>query len=341
MTRREKRLVLITGSLVGTFALLGAGKKYVVAPLREADTRTRELQDSLLQHRSLYERAVEAQTTVRRYGGRAFGTDVEETSARIGEYLTKQIADAGLDDRRFTRVPVGSRPLTPNRARGSSMPTETGWSIQGVGPLGKIVDLLFRIDSDTRLHRIENLTVGTADSSAERTVSFRFLTLVLEPMRDVTTLDDEAAVRIDPAKRKLHDGIARRALFRPYFKRPPPPPEPPPAPSRPEPAPPAPPGPETFRVVSLSEWQGKPEVLVLDTTENRTTKYHTGDNLAGGKVLMVDYRALHAPRKPELQSLSRVIISTNDELWAVESGDTLADKYRLAAERVPPQLKND
>ena len=341
MTRRERRLTLVVVSFAGAFALFGAGKRFVLGPLREADGRTQELEDSLRQHLGVYNRALQAQAIVEQHGRRAFGTSVEETSARIGEYLTERIADAGLDDRRFSRVPSGMRQLTPTPAGGSSMPTEVGWSIQGVGPIGKIVDLLFRLDSDTRLHRIENLTVGMAESVAERTVSFRFLALVLKPPRGVEILNAKDAVKIDDAQRKLRDGIARRALFRPYVKRPPPPPTPPPTPPPAPPPAPPPPGPETFRVISLSEWRGEPEVLVLDTTENRTTKYHTGDALAGGKVVMVDYRPLPSPRKPELRSLSRVIISTKDELWAVESGDTLADKYRLADERVPSQLKHD
>ncbi len=91
-------------------------------------------------------------------------------------------------------------------------------------------------------------------------------------------------------------------------------------------------------MVSLSEWQGRPEVHVRDLTNQSLASYGQGDDLAGGKIVAVDYRSLPHPAKPGLQSHSRVIVKIGEAFWAVERGQTLADKRQLAAEQLPEKL---
>ncbi len=99
-----------------------------------------------------------------------------------------------------------------------------------------------------------------------------------------------------------------------------------------------PPGPESLRVVSLSEWQGQPEVHVRDMAAEKTLRFKPGDNLAGGVVRMVDYRPMPLPGNEALKSFSRVIIQIGAEYWAVERGQTLADKHKLSPEQLPDNL---
>jgi hypothetical protein len=98
------------------------------------------------------------------------------------------------------------------------------------------------------------------------------------------------------------------------------------------------PGPESLRVVSLSEWQGSPEIHVRDTVNERTLRYSPGDTLAGGVVVMVDYRALPMPGKEVLKSFSRVILKIDNEYWAIERGRTLAEKYKLTPDQLPDPM---
>ena len=102
--------------------------------------------------------------------------------------------------------------------------------------------------------------------------------------------------------------------------------------------PPVPPGPETFRIVSLSEWQGQPEVHVRDMTTLKTALYKTGDALAGGTIVLVDYRAMPLPGASGLQSFSRVIVRVKDEFFAIERGQTLADLRKMELAQLPPEL---
>jgi hypothetical protein len=138
-------------------------------------------------------------------------------------------------------------------------------------------------------------------------------------------------------ERRLYDDLVTRDILRPYIKRPPPGPA-----TTPSPAIPAAPGevagPESLRVVSLSEWKGEPEVHVRDVTRSKTFRYKPGDALAGGTIVMIDYRPLPFPGNEVLKSFSRVILKIGSEFWAVERGRTLAEKHRLAPEQLPTEL---
>ena len=78
--------------------------------------------------------------------------------------------------------------------------------------------------------------------------------------------------------------------------------------------------------------------MVLDSNENKTAIYKIGDDLAGGKIVMIDYRKMPFPKKPALLSQSRVILAIGEEYWAIERGNTLADKHKLVPEQLPENL---
>ena len=83
---------------------------------------------------------------------------------------------------------------------------------------------------------------------------------------------------------------------------------------------------------------GQPEVHVRDLTNQKTFRYKLGDALADGTIAMVDYRPLPMPGNEGLKSFSRVILKVGTEYWAVERGQTLADKRRLSLEQLPESL---
>ena len=187
--------------------------------------------------------------------------------------------------------------------------------------------------------RVENITLLPVDGAAEVRVDFQLLSLVVGPTKYARqgpiksrTVPTETLKSDD---RALFAAITQRAFFLPYQKKaPPPPPVPPPTP----PSTPPPPGPETYKIVSLSEWQGQPEIMILDSNRNKTTSYKLGDELAGGKIVMIDYRKMPFPKKPALLSQSRVILSIGEAYWAIERGNTLADKHKLAPQQLPKHL---
>jgi hypothetical protein len=202
--------------------------------------------------------------------------------------------------------------------------------------LENVVNLLFVLQGSPYLHRVEVLELSPGDAPGQVKVLFEFLTLVIDPAPVVDRTELASKVTLNSPERHLFDGIVQRDLLRPYVKRPPPPPGP--GSTGPGAAPPVPSGPEALKIVSLSEWLGQPEIAVLDAGHQKTTRYKPGDALAGGVIMMVDYRALPMPDKAGLLSNSRVILKIGNEYWAIERGRTLAEKYKLALNLVPESL---
>lgn len=330
MNSREKTLVIVVGSLVAVFVFGFGIRAWFVQPLKELDKRTAVVREKIEKIKTERRNYFAAEDRLKSLTAKTFADTVDEASAKSGEVLTKDILLSGLQESDFTRLPVG-----PRKIRGAN---EIGWNVQGDGPLDKVVNLLFTLAESPHVHRLENLSVTAGDAPGLVRVRFRYLTLVMDPAPEVTRTNLVPRVTLDSPDRRLLDEIARRDILRPYIKRPPPPPPPG------QPAPPAvakagaPPGPETFRIVSLSEWQGQPEVHVRDLTHQKTLRFRPGDALAGGTIVMVDYRPMPMPNNAMLQSFSRVIVKIGSEYWAIERGQTLADRRKLATAELPAQL---
>lgn len=330
MNASEKRLALIVGGIAGIL-VLGLGiRTLLVKPLQEIDKKIVVVREKIEKVKTERRNYFAAEDRMKAHTLKTFADTVDEASAASGEILTKKILESGLNEMEFTRLPVG-----PRKFRGAA---EIGWNVQGDGPLDKVVNLIFTLNQSPYLHRVENLFLSAGDAPGMVRVRFRYLTLVMDPAPEVTRTNLIPALTLQSSERRLLDEVARRDILRPYIKRPPPPPPP----GQPGPPPVAkagtPPGPESFRVVSLSEWQGQPEIHVRDLTRQKTLRFKPGEELAGGTIVMVDYRPMPLPGNAFLQSYSRVIVKIGAEYWAIERGQTLADRRKLSTSELPAQL---
>ena len=316
MKKSEKLLAGIVGGIVGVFVLGFGVRGFFVKPLKEIDIQTAALRSKLAKANEERREYFIAEDALKKVAQRTFATDVNQASARSGELITRQIASAGLNEADFTRLPVG-----PRRMRGAS---EIGWSIQGKGALERIVDLLFLLENAPQVHRLENVTLSSYDKPGEVKVHFLFLTVVLEPAPEFDPIELKPKLALESPERLAYQAILNRDLLRPYVKAPPPPaPQPGAAPTRA-------PGPEAWRVVSLSEWEGQAEVHIRDTASDKIMRFKPGDSVKeSGEIVAVDYRPLPMPRNPELLSHSRVILKIGEDFFAVERGQTLAEKRKL------------
>jgi len=325
MNRRERILlgVVICGILL--FAGTYLAKAIFVEPLRKLDRQTEALRDHLRQIQDERRAYFSAEDYLRNLAPRTFGPDSDTATAQAGRMLTEQIIGLGLQESQFSRLPVG-----PRRFRGAE---EVGWSVQGEGPLPKMLDLLFVLEQTPQLHRIENLVLSSASQVGWVRARFRYLTLVIEdaPQGAKTALKPEYT--LNSPQRGYYDCIVERDLLRPYIPRP-----------RNEIADTAPsesadPPPEMLKVVSLSDWGGTPEVHVCDLRSMQVSSYGPGDTLAGAIIVGVDYRTLPSLDRPGFVCYSRLILKVGNDYWAVEPGQTLATKHPLIADQLPPQLR--
>lgn len=326
MKKREKILAGVVLGFVALFVIGFGVKGFFVKPLKDIDKQVMLLRERIGKINQERREYFTAEDTLKKVTQRTFGTELNQASARSGEMITKQIAAAGLNEADFTRLPVG-----PRRFKGGS---EIGWSIQGKGTLDKIVNLIFVLQNSPQVHRIETVTLSAYDKPGEIKVRFLYLTLVIDPAPDVEPIELKPRFTLESPERFAYNTILERDILRPYIKATPPPVKSgqPSAPST------APAGPEALKVVSLSEWEGQPEVHILDAAQNKTQRYRPGDKLKdNSEVVAVDYRALPSPRNPLLLSHSRVILKIGEEFWAVERGQSLAEKRKLGPQEWPAQ----
>lgn len=324
MKKREKILAGVVLGFVGLFVLGFGVKGFFVKPLRDIDKQVVLLRERIGKINNERREYFDAEDALKKITQRTFATDLNEASARSGEMITKQIAAAGLNEADFTRLPVG-----PRRFRGGS---EIGWSIQGKGTLDKVVNLIFVLQNSPQVHRLETVTLSAYEKPGEIKVRFLYLTLVVNPAPDVEPVELQPKFTLESPERFAYNTILERDILRPYIKATPPPVKSgePSAPSS------APAGPEALKVVSLSEWEGQPEVHIRDINKNETVRYRPGDKLKdNAEVVAVDYRALPSPRNPLLLSHSRLILKIGEEFWAVERGQSLAEKRKLEPQEWP------
>ncbi len=329
MNAREKLLAGIIGGVVGVVAIGFVIRAVVNIPLRELDKRIAVAREKLGKIQAQRRAYFSAEEHLKDISLRTFADTVDEAGARSGEMLTRRILASGLRETEFTRLPVSR-----STVKGAK---EIGWNVQGDGPLTNVVNLLYLLDRTPWVHRTENLSIGAGEAPGTVRVRFSYLTLVVDPAPEVQRTNLVAKATLEDPERHLLNSIVSRDLFRPYVRRPPPPPQPG-QPTPPYSKPGVPPGPENFRVVSLSEWDGQPEIHIRDLAAQKTMRFRPGDELAGGTIALVDYRPMPRADNSLLQSSSRVILRIGADYWAVERGRTLADKRKLAAAELPPGL---
>ncbi|MBN2292997.1 MAG: hypothetical protein JXM70_11265 [Pirellulales bacterium] len=303
---------------------------FILKPAQKIDDQVLQLRQklsSIQQERTAF---FAAEKEVKQVAQRAFSDDPDHALATAGALITRYITQAGLPEDAFSRTPFG-----PARLRGTR---ELGWAIQGEGPLDQVIDLLFLLDQYPALHQIQNLAVSPGDRPGRIRIRFRYLILVFDPAPAVSRAEMTVQSQLDSPERQRYAGIVDRDLFRPYIRRPPRPPESPPPP--PPPSAPVETPLSSYKIVSLSSWNGHPEIHLRDLSRSQTTIIKPGETLLNGQAVMVDYRPLPHPNHPSLISDSRLIWKIDGGYWAVERGDTLADKYQLPSCRLPPALSN-
>ena len=340
MSGRERVLAGTLGVMFASgIVYLGVRKLYVDRlAQREADTI--KVANDLAKLRRENRRVQGLAESISGWAALTFDDDELRVSTKLGAVLMALVERAGLSPEKLSLQPVGGA-----RVRGAYR--EIGRTISVRGKIERIVDFLYLLEDEPHLHRLDNISITPVPKTNEANLQVRYITVVLDgaptgstPTSGPTTTPSD----LDGEGRKLYDAIASRDLFRPYIQRivvpPPPPPPPTPTPrATPRAAPVAkptpPPDPGRFRLVGLPEWRDKHDVIVEDTQTRQVRVYKAGETLAGGTLVMVDYRPLPSPANPQILSPSRAIVRVGPDYWAVELGQSLTHKRRLKPEQLP------
>jgi hypothetical protein len=334
MNPRERILALAAAGILSVILLGVMLHQLVLAPAAALDQRIAEAQakrDSLMLQLA---KGPEYRQAIRQVALRAYDLDEQQASERARTRLVDMLQRSGLSLDRLSLRPV----------RGPRVPStyqEIAWLLSVRGKPEQIVNCLYLLQRDPYLHRLDNLTLAPVARSQDVELRLRYATLVLLYPKDQKPIDprkDEPPrllASLDDAQRSAYALIAQRDLFRPYMPavahRPEHEPSPEPTPVSDNPL-------ERLRVVGLPTWNGQPEIILYDDAASQTRTLAVGDELAGGVIVLVDYRNMPMPGNAMILSTSRVIVRIDQTYWAIELGQSVGERHELDSQQIPPAL---
>ena len=332
---REKILAIVVLSFVAVIVIVLSVQGAILKPAKDLRNQKVQLQVKLGRLKKEQDQYKIAEKEVQAAAQKMIHTHTDQANGVLGELLNQLIEQVELNPRQFTRSPVG-----PTRV-GRGLAREVGWTVQGEGPLTKVVDLLYLLQSAEALHKLEGVRLSASSQPGVVKVGFRYLTLVLEPAPSslgTNTMTEVAVAEFGTPERQLYEGIVVRDLFRPYVKRPENVPSTETTAVAENNTPPAF-RPEILKVVSLSEWAGKSEIHLRNVETGSVAVYQPGDTIEEWTIMAVDYRPMPMPDSI-LDSESRVILKNTSGYWALEQGCTLAQLHQMNEEQLPSDLKH-
>lgn len=326
INNREKILVVVAGGVAIIFVASLIVMKMFIAPARALDTRIVAVKskivnaEGILAKRGVYDQQLE------RVASRSFAKTPRGTSESLRARLVSLVGKAGLNEQAIQLTPENGRRIP-------KVMQSVGWSVAVKGSLKSIVRFLYRVEHQARIHRVEDLILTPVPRSQRVALRFKCMTLVLDSSKGIKLApprpdDDLRAKRWSKSVRAGYLRAVARDIFLPAIIRRP----------RQVRHTTSAPGHVTVRVLGLPHWGGRSEILVQRSNKSSTDVYHVGDTLGGGRIIGVDYRPMPQPDNPKLISESRVLICIKNQTWAVELGDTLAEKHRVGRAHLPASL---
>ena len=343
MKGREKILALVVGLFVVLVVLYMALDSLLLSEAGRLNDRLAKLQSEADHKESQHDMYVARAGRLESLAKRTFGHDENRASEQIRTRLVQLLQRSGMGTSGIALSP------SSGTAKAKDYCKDVGWTVRARGRLDQVVNFLFLLGREPYIHRVENLSITPQGRSRDVEVSLRYAGLILPAGKGVLAGGDfpepESVGDMSGEARARYAVIQTRDLFRPYLRHvePPPPPvvevQPPPVPQPPPEPQPVAPADWQYRIVSLSDWGGRQEVHIKDNSTSQLWTFKPGDRLANGELVMIDYRQLPMPGKPGLLSGSRAVIRMGRDYWAVELGQTLAEKRVLMAGEVPNELK--
>lgn len=339
MSRRQKIIMLTVGLYVAGFVVYLSVNSLWLAPARKLSKSIAEKRTELFGQETQISSIDRHRRRLRELVASALGTEQTVVRERVRERLMELLRRSGL----------GSSGLSVDLFDGVRRDAyrEVGAMVRASGPLEKVVDFLHLLRADPVLHRVENLSITPTRQAGRVDLKFRYATVVpsASAVGEVPTTQPVASPPASPERRReWFDALVQRDMFRPYIKRPQryrPDPRPQPQPStQPSSQPsrlssPPPPPEEGFRVVGLPTLGGKVQIHLRDPRRGDVRTYEVGDHLGQATIAAVDYRRI---RRDDDYSTSRLVLLERGVYWAVELGETIREKRRLATYELPPEL---
>ena len=337
MIKRERILIGALGFAALVAVMYLAVNRVFLVPAAQRMVDAEAIIGKIKHANAQKSKEVAYQNRLKSLAAMTFGADENHVSELMRSRITELLGQSGLSAQNLSL-----KPLVSSRVPG--VYKEIGWTVRSRGKLSHVVNFVYLMAREPHLHRLDNLVLAPVPGGTDVELQVKYGTLVLETAKGEKIETDRTAEDLPPGilqsgERLPYEVIASRNLFLPYIPGAPAQKPPPAEPPRPPTEPGVPRVPEgRYRLVGLPTWGSTPDVLVRDASTGKLATYKPGDDLAGGKIVTVDYRPMPLPNRPELLSASRVVLAIGADYYAVELGTSLAEKHPLAADQIPPGL---
>lgn len=348
MTQKERNILIGAGVLLGAMLLLGSVYIVILSPAAALDDEAQKIRTEIGKLSLQTDKRPMYLSQLRAYATRTYGDSDKRVDEQLSQDLVHMAERSGLDIRNLDVKSGGS----PGK---QGLHKEVKRNLTVRGKLEQVVNLLYCLQHNSRLHKIGNITITPRLRSGEVELQLWYSTLVLStkpnevPSAASSTthpaMSQPAAsqpVDLNGPDRARYQVIVTRDIFRPYIQGKAPPPEPVAVRSVEKPPTPevhVPKRERKLKVVDLSSYPNElPEIGISDSLTGQIRTYKIGDALSGGKIVAVDYRSIPNPANPQVMSTSRVIIQYEGDFYSVELGQCVEDRRRLKSDELPPAL---
>jgi len=335
--RKQKLLVLTAACLLIAMILGMIVKTLVFDKAARMDKEARDLRAKIDAFQKENRTRASLETQLHKVADRMIGGNDKQAGSYLTDVLLRLADDSRLGG--LKAEPYTSRAYEP-------VYREVGQTISVSGKLDNIVDFLYLLSSQSFYNRLDGIKL-TRSPSGEMSLTAHYAALIADAdpakLKKIAmtrpTTDAAPLENLDTDQRKLYGAIASRDMFRPYVKRisetPPAAPVEPraePRQARSEPM-------ADFRLCGLAQWGDGQEDITLQNTANQEIRhFKLGDRVGGGEIVMIDFRVLPMPSKPQLNSTGRLILKIDKNFWAVDVEQRLSEKRLLKMEQLPIEL---
>ncbi|MFP4355728.1 MAG: hypothetical protein ACLFUJ_11455 [Phycisphaerae bacterium] len=354
MTKREKKLAAVAGTVLGLIGAVGLVHIALLSPLKSLELRENALRSQLGKAKDANSARRSMHARIKQITSQTFGLSGQATATRgdVERFLVDLQKRSDLPPLKIDNT------AAPNK---KGVYEGVGWSISGTGRLDKIMNFLYLLENQPYLYKIQRLTLRPDWETELIAMNLDYATILpvqLEYPKKIRNVEEPqiitgkysggttAASLSSPERQRysllrLRDPLLRYKQKPVQVAKPPsqprsrPRPQPKPQP-RPRPQPQAQP---TYRLTSTTAFGGKPQIRIENIRTGSSQVYREGDAFDGGTIVMVDYRSLPMPENPRLLSGSRIILKKGPDYWAIERGQTFSQKRLLRTDQLPETLQ--
>jgi len=169
----KNMLLVIIGLMASLIFITKAIVPWMVNPVKEWERKATDRKNKINSLQKTQKTADLYRKRLAKLNNQGFASSQAEASASMGEHITGLIRQSGLSETAFSRRPFEPRAIVKNG------PKPVGYTVNGQGSLKKVTDLIYLLQNDPHIHRVENISLSPVSGSTDVRVNFQFLSLVI------------------------------------------------------------------------------------------------------------------------------------------------------------------